>query len=319
MPNTRSTLLRPLVSLSALLVVASMVVVPSASAGRPSLPAPQLERAVIALRASDRQAVHALRVLRSAERRMARADRRVERARGVQEAILAQVRLAQPAAVAEIAGALLAATRDRAAAERAHDRLDDVRADAADHLRIARRSRAVVLAGLSLPNRGRALRAEARVRRADAVRRGGTARASILAATFAEVAAGPETADRVPRSSASGIGAVAAAYALTQVGVSYSYAGASPQTGFDCSGLLYWAFARAGLAIPRSSGEIWAAGRRIPRAQAQPGDIVSFGGQGHVGLYLGDGLFVHSTQSGDVVRVHRVADHGAVDGFVRLG
>lgn len=319
MPNTRSTLLRPLVSLSALLVVASMVVVPSASAGRPSLRAPQFERAVIALRASDRQAVRAVRALRSAERRMARADRRVERARGTQEAILAQVRLAQPAAVAEIAGALLAATRDRAAAERAHDRLDEARAAAAGQLRVARRGRAVVLSGLSLANRERVLRAETRARRADAARRGRRDRASVLEQPFAAVASGDRGISHGAHVAASGVGAIAAAYALTQVGVPYSYAGMSPQTGFDCSGLLYWAFAQAGLPIPRSSGEIWAAGRRIPRAQAQPGDVVSFGGQGHVGLYLGGGLFVHSKQSGDTVRVDRVADHGGVDGFVRLG
>ena len=295
-----------------------MVVVPSASAGRPSLPAPQYERAVIALRASDHQAVRAARTLRSADRRIVRADRRVARARAVQEAILARVRTGDPAAVAEIADALFAATRLRIEAERAHDRLAEVRATAAEELRQARRSRAVVIGGLSLSMRERVLRGEARARRG-AVARRARVRVPALRSAFAVAEGGPEAAVAPrPRSAASGVGAIAAAYALTQVGVSYSYGGMSPGTGFDCSGLLYWAFAQAGLAIPRSSGEIWAAGMRVPRGQAQPGDIVSFGGQGHVGLYLGNGLFVHSTQSGDVVRVHRVADHGAVDGFVRL-
>jgi cell wall-associated NlpC family hydrolase len=50
-----------------------------------------------------------------------------------------------------------------------------------------------------------------------------------------------------------------------------------------------------------------------------PGDIVSFGGQGHVGIYLGRGLYVHSPQSGDVVRVQRVRDHLNFDGVIRIG
>ena len=99
----------------------------------------------------------------------------------------------------------------------------------------------------------------------------------------------------------------------------YTPGGFSPTTGFDCSGLVYWAFAQAGLPIPRSSWQIWDAGRRVSRADAQPGDIVSFHGQGHVGIYLGDGLYVHSTKSGDVVRVHALADRSDLDGIVRLG
>jgi cell wall-associated NlpC family hydrolase len=115
------------------------------------------------------------------------------------------------------------------------------------------------------------------------------------------------------------LGAIAAAYALTQLGVPYRAAGYSPTMGFDCSGLLYWAFAQAGAEIPRSSGDIWRAGRRVTRAAAQPGDLVSFHGQGHIGLYLGEGLYVHSTKAGDVVRVHAIADRSDLDGFVRLG
>jgi cell wall-associated NlpC family hydrolase len=118
---------------------------------------------------------------------------------------------------------------------------------------------------------------------------------------------------------ASGPGAIAAAFALTQLGTPYRAAGYSPATGFDCSGLLYWAFAQAGQSIPRSSWQIWDAGHRVTRAAAQPGDLVSFHGQGHIGIYLGDGLYVHSTKAGDVVRVHAIADRSDLDGFVRLG
>ena len=110
---------------------------------------------------------------------------------------------------------------------------------------------------------------------------------------------------------------LALAYALTQVGTPYRTAGESPG-GFDCSGLLWWAFGQAGLEIPRSSGDIYDDALRIPRRAAAPGDIVSFHGEGHVGLYLGGGLYVHSTRSGDVVRVSPLSDRTDLDGFVRI-
>mgnify|MGYP006271711383 FL=1 len=296
-----------------------MVVAQPAAALTPSLRAPSFARAVIALRATDHRAAQAARVLRSAERRLARAEGRVARAEAARQAVLAQVRGAAPAAMADIAGALIAASRERAQAIDAHDRLADVQAGAQLELRTALRGRATVLAGLALPMRARVLRAEARSRRLAAARRGRVALPAVLVPV--RIAA---DAARAPVAGAAavvpaGVGAVAAAYALTQVGVGYAYGGMSPATGFDCSGLVEWAFAQAGVEIPRSSGEIWAAGRRIPRAQAQPGDVVSFGGQGHVGIYLGDGLYVHSKQSGDIVRVERIDAFGAVDGFVRLG
>ena len=88
-----------------------------------------------------------------------------------------------------------------------------------------------------------------------------------------------------------------------------------------------------GTARARRAGEVVQRGARqlLHRATAgvarlapataalQPGDLVSFHGQGHVGLYLGEGLYVHSTKAGDVVRVHAIADRSDLDGFVRLG
>lgn len=118
---------------------------------------------------------------------------------------------------------------------------------------------------------------------------------------------------------ASPVAALAASYALTQVGVPYRWAGRSPETGFDCSGLVYWAFRQAGVDVPHQSAEVYALGRRVPLDQLQPGDVLSFRGRGHVGFALGGGYYVHSTQSGDVVRISPISARGDVDGAVRIG
>jgi cell wall-associated NlpC family hydrolase len=120
-------------------------------------------------------------------------------------------------------------------------------------------------------------------------------------------------------SAASPLAALAASYALTQIGVSYRWAGRSPETGFDCSGLVYWSFQQVGISVPHQSAEVYALGRRIPLDQLQPGDVLSFRNRGHVGLYIGGGHYVHSTQSGDVIRVSPVSARGDVDGAVRIG
>lgn len=292
-----------------------MVVAAPASAGWKTHPAPAFERAVIALRAVDHQSAAAKRQLRIAVDRRTDAQRRARAASAVETHLLAGLRAASPDRMVVGAELLVDATRARLAAERLERRLaghvEEAQVLAAD----ARARRAVVLGGLSLPMRERVIRAERRLQRGAAARRGRHVRAPILAPILgADVA--PVAAPRATH--ASGVGAIAAAYALTQLGTPYRAAGYAPENGFDCSGLLYWAFAKAGLAIPRSSGDIWRAGQPVPRAKAQPGDIVSFHGQGHVGLYLGHGLYVHSTRSGDVVKVHAIADRTDLDGFVRL-
>jgi len=126
----------------------------------------------------------------------------------------------------------------------------------------------------------------------------------------------PTPAEEIP---ASAVAALAASYALTQVGVRYRWAGRSPDTGFDCSGLVYWSFRQAGLDVPHQSAEVYALGRRVPLDQLQPGDVLSFRNRGHVGFALGGGYYVHSTQSGDVVRVSPISARGDVDGAVRIG
>jgi len=94
--------------------------------------------------------------------------------------------------------------------------------------------------------------------------------------------------------------------ALSMVGVQYRYGGAHPRDGFDCSGLVYYTYTSNGHAVPRTSRAQFDAALKIPLAQAAQGDLLFFQDQeklSHVGIYLGDGRFVHAPSSGDSVRV----------------
>ena len=93
------------------------------------------------------------------------------------------------------------------------------------------------------------------------------------------------------------------------VGVPYRYGGAHPDDGFDCSGLVYYSYSSNGQVVPRTSQAQFDAARKIPLAQAAEGDLLFFQDQeklSHVGIYLGDGQFVHAPSSGDSVRVASV-------------
>jgi cell wall-associated NlpC family hydrolase len=99
----------------------------------------------------------------------------------------------------------------------------------------------------------------------------------------------------------------AAAVALRAVGVPYRWGGMSLSGGFDCSGLVRWAYARVGVDVPHNSYALYHTGRSVPRRQLRPGDVLVFSGLGHVGLYLGHGKMVHAPYSGKTVEVVRLA------------
>ena len=99
------------------------------------------------------------------------------------------------------------------------------------------------------------------------------------------------------------LGERAAAIAAKAVGVPYRWGGSSPASGFDCSGLVYWAYGRLGIELPHSSYALHELGQRIKRSQLEPGDVLFFSGLGHVGLYIGEGRMVHAPQSGRHVEV----------------
>jgi cell wall-associated NlpC family hydrolase len=100
----------------------------------------------------------------------------------------------------------------------------------------------------------------------------------------------------------SGVGAAALRAALGKVGSPYVY-GANGPNAFDCSGLVQWAYAQAGIPLPRSTGGQSGVGTDVSQTDLQPGDIVFFYNGGHDGLYVGNGLVVHAPTEGDVVKV----------------
>jgi cell wall-associated NlpC family hydrolase len=96
--------------------------------------------------------------------------------------------------------------------------------------------------------------------------------------------------------------------AMSMLGVRYKFGGNSPDTGLDCSGLVRLAFAQTfGMTLPRSAGEMSRVGDKIDKRELQPGDLVFFNtlrrAFSHVGIYVGDGKFVHAPSSGGEVRV----------------
>jgi cell wall-associated NlpC family hydrolase len=96
------------------------------------------------------------------------------------------------------------------------------------------------------------------------------------------------------------------------LGVRYRWGGTSPK-GFDCSGLIYYAFARQGVALPRTTYDMYDAGVPVPRDELQAGDIVFFQtrrpGPSHAGIYLGDGRFIHASSGARRVLITPM-DHG---------
>jgi len=101
----------------------------------------------------------------------------------------------------------------------------------------------------------------------------------------------------------------AAGYAQTMIGKPYRYGGTSPK-GFDCSGLVFYSYKQAGVALPHSTEKQRSAARSIKMAELRRGDLLFFNQEGkkygHVAIYVGDGKFVHAPSSGKSVRSDRL-------------
>lgn len=128
--------------------------------------------------------------------------------------------------------------------------------------------------------------------------------------------------------------------AMSQLGVDYSWGGGDEdgptlgirdggvadsfgdynKVGFDCSGLMIYAFAGIGVSLPHYSGYQYNAGTRVPVAERSRGDMLFWGPNGseHVALYLGNGKMVEAPQSGEVVRVSPVREGGIMPYAVRI-
>lgn len=100
-------------------------------------------------------------------------------------------------------------------------------------------------------------------------------------------------------------------YAMGALGVPYRLGGTSADTGFDCSGFVRAMFEQTvGLMLPRTSAEQAAATTQIAKTELQPGDLVFFNTlrrkHSHVGIYMGDGKFIHAPRTGAHVRVENM-------------
>jgi peptidoglycan DL-endopeptidase CwlO len=102
------------------------------------------------------------------------------------------------------------------------------------------------------------------------------------------------------------VGDIALREALTRIGDPYVWAAAGPSE-FDCSGLVVWAFAQEGISLPHYTGDLWNLGVHVSEADLQPGDLVFFFGEDHVGIYIGDGLMVDAPAPGQDVMVQAIA------------
>jgi cell wall-associated NlpC family hydrolase len=100
--------------------------------------------------------------------------------------------------------------------------------------------------------------------------------------------------------------------AMGFLGVPYKRGGTNSETGFDCSGFVRSIFEQtAGLVLPRSANQQAAASEKIDRSELQPGDLVFFNTMrrafSHVGIYVGDGNFIHAPKPGAKVRVESLS------------
>ncbi len=109
--------------------------------------------------------------------------------------------------------------------------------------------------------------------------------------------------------------------ALQMVGTPYKFGGSTP-AGFDCSGLVQYTYRNAGLSVPRTSREQLTTSSPVELAAAAPGDLLFFRSKdfSHVGIYLGDGRFIHAPSTGRSVEITSFGENSYYrDNFVRAG
>lgn len=114
----------------------------------------------------------------------------------------------------------------------------------------------------------------------------------------------------------SGAGASVVDYATQFVGNPYVWGGTSLTNGADCSGFTQSVYANFGVSIPRTSYEQQNAGYEVPYSEAQPGDLICYGG--HVAIYMGNGQIVHASNSRDGIKISNDATYRTILSVRRL-
>lgn len=100
--------------------------------------------------------------------------------------------------------------------------------------------------------------------------------------------------------------------ALSQIGTPYVWGGSTPGVGLDCSGLVQYAYSRAGVKLDRVTTAQEGAGQRVSLNSLQPGDIIFWGGAGasyHDAIYIGGGQYVHAPQPGESVKIGTISSY----------
>jgi cell wall-associated NlpC family hydrolase len=144
-------------------------------------------------------------------------------------------------------------------------------------------------------------------------------RAAAVHATARTATTHTATAPAAPVAASSGAAQIAVRTALAQVGKPYVW-GASGPNAFDCSGLMMYAYAAAGVALPHSSSVQSTMGTPVSRDQLQPGDLVFFYSPvSHVGMYIGNGQMVHASTEGVPVQVVDLASMPGYNSARRIG
>ena len=108
--------------------------------------------------------------------------------------------------------------------------------------------------------------------------------------------------------------------AIGMIGIRYTFGGRNPDTGFDCSGLVRYVFDRVtGRSLPHNSFEMARMGTSVSQHELQPGDLVFFNTRGqrfsHVGIYVGEGRFIHAPSRGGRVHIVNMGDRYWVSRF----
>jgi cell wall-associated NlpC family hydrolase len=120
--------------------------------------------------------------------------------------------------------------------------------------------------------------------------------------------------------SAASVGEYAVAIAERYLGVRYLWGGAVPDDGFDCSGFVKYVYAQLGITLPHYAASQWDDTVHVDPSQLEPGDLVFFepraDGPGHVGMYVGNGVFIEAPHTGAVVQFQSLAQETATTGFV---
>lgn len=120
-----------------------------------------------------------------------------------------------------------------------------------------------------------------------------------------------QAAAAIAASSASGLGQQIVSYARNYLNVAYVYGGSTP-SGFDCSGFTTYVFKHFGITVNRTASAQYTQGVSVSRSALMPGDAVFFSNGdtaiGHVGIYIGDGKFIHASSPGDVVKITALSE-----------